>query len=173
MRIAFRIAAATLALGLLVGCGADTTTGETADRTSSDAGGKTRQPSPSESFPPGPIPYTAIALVSASNAEGEVSPHAVVLDSRKAVQEFAGQFSGSQMLQGLEKQYARADLPKDEVMMGAVVDVSCQAPTDIQVEKTNRGVEITASSKPSKGKEVQCLVPVTTVALVSVPEAAV
>jgi hypothetical protein len=97
----------------------------------------------------------------------------VVLDSRKAVEEFSGQFSGAQMVRALEKEYSRADLPKDEVMMGAVVDVSCQAPTGLQVEKTKRGVEITASGKPSKGKEVQCLVPVTTVALVSVPEAAV
>ena len=85
MRTAFRIAAATLAVGLLVGCGADdTTSAPTPSETKTDGGGKTGQPSPSESFPPGPIPYTAIALVSASNAEGEVSPEAVVLDSRKA-----------------------------------------------------------------------------------------
>jgi len=175
MRTVPRILAALVAaVVLLVGCGADdTTAGQSDGGTSSEPTETSDEPSPSESFPPGPIQYTAIALVSASNAEGETSPRAVVLDSRKAVQDFAGQFSGGQMVQALSKEYARADLPKDEVMMGAVVDVSCQAPTDIQVEKTNRGVEITASSKPSKGKEVQCLVPVTTVALVSVPEAAV
>ena len=61
------------------------------------------------------------------------------------------------------RQYARADLPKGEVMLGAVVDVSCQPPSDLQVEKTKRGIEVTATDK---GLEVvQCLVPVTTVAL--------
>jgi hypothetical protein len=159
-----------VAVGLLVGCGTDEpTAGPAEGETSSE----TSEPTPSQSAPPGPIQYTAIALVSASNAEGSVSPRGVVLDSRKAVEEFSGQFSGAQMVRALEKEYSRADLPKDEVMMGAVVDVSCQAPTGLQVEKTKRGVEITASGKPSKGKEVQCLVPVTTVALVSVPEAAV
>jgi hypothetical protein len=174
MRTPLQLAAAlVLAVVLLVGCGADDTTAGQGEETSSEPTEKTREPSPSESFPPGPIEYTAIALVSASNAEGTVSPRAVVLDSRKAVEEFAGQFSGSQMMQVLSKEYARADLPQDEVMLGAVVDVSCQAPTQLQVEKTRRGVEITATGKPSKGTEVQCLVPVTTVGLVSVPEAAV
>jgi hypothetical protein len=175
MRTPLQLAAAlVVAVALLVGCGPDgTSAGQGEGETSSEPTEKTREPSPSESFPPGPIEYTAIALVSASNAEGTVSPRAVVLDSRKAVEEFAGQFSGSQMRQALSKEYARADLPQDEVMLGAVVDVSCQAPTQLQVEKTRRGVEITATGKPSKGTEVQCLVPVTTVGLVSVPEAAV
>ena len=117
------------------------------DETTEPTKEPTRKPAPEESFPPGPIQYTAIALVSASNAEGETSPRAVVLDSRKAVEEFSGQFSGSQMPQALSKEYARADLPKDEVMLGAVVDVSCQAPTDLQVEKTRRGVAITMVSR--------------------------
>jgi hypothetical protein len=166
-----------LAVALLAGCGSDEpeagsaeqeTTSEPTDETSEPT---PKEPSPSESFPPGPIEYTAIALVSASNAEGTVSPRAVVLDGQKAVRKFAGQFSGSQMGTALAREYARADLPKDEVMLGAVVDVSCEAPSELQVEKTKRGVEVTATTKVSKN--VQCLVPVTTVALVSVPEAAV
>jgi uncharacterized lipoprotein len=176
MKILLRLTVAlVVALMLLAGCGSeDTTTSGQAGGESSEPDDKASQPTPSEDFPPGPIPYTAIALVSASNAEGSTSPRAVVLDSRKAMDEFAGQFSGGQMLRALDKEYARADLPKDEVMLGAVVDVSCQAPTGVQVKKTGRGVQVTASEKPSaKGKQVQCLVPVTTVALVSVPEEAV
>jgi len=73
------------------------------------------------------------------------------------------------MRNALARQYARADLPNGEVMLGAVVDVSCQPPSELQVEKTRRGIEVTARAKASK---VQCIVPVTTVALVSVPEAA-
>ena len=173
MRIALRLTVALVVVGLavvlLVGCGSDEPEASPADQTSSEPTDETSEPSPSETVPPGPVEYTAIALVSASNAEGTVSPRAVVLDSQKAVEEFAGQFSGDQMGNALARQYARADLPKGEVMLGAVVDVSCQPPSDLQVEKTKRGIEVTATTKASK---VQCLVPVTTVALVSVPEAA-
>ena len=173
MRIALRLTVALVVVGLavvlLVGCGSDEPEASPADQTSSEPTDETSEPSPSETVPPGPVEYTAIALVSASNAEGTVSPRAVVLDSQKAVGKFAGQFSGDQMGNALARQYARADLPKGEVMLGAVVDVSCQPPSDLQVEKTKRGIEVTATTKASK---VQCLVPVTTVALVSVPEAA-
>jgi hypothetical protein len=180
MRIALRIRSALLVVGLavvlLVGCGSsedtaapasEETTAEPSDETSEPS---PSEPSPSETVPPGPIEYTALALVSASNAEGTVSPRAVVLDNQRAVAEFAGQFSGDQMRNALARQYARADLPNGEVMLGAVVDVSCQPPSELQVEKTRRGIEVTATAKASK---VQCLVPVTTVALVSVPEAAI
>ena len=159
---------AGLAVVLLAGCGTDEPTAGPAEGETSS---KTSKPTPSQTVPPGPIEYTAIALVSASNAEGSVSPHAVVLDSQKAIEDFTRQFSGDQMGQALTRQYARADLPKDEVMLGAVVDVSCEPPSDVQVEKTKKGIEVTATTKVSKN--VQCLVPVTTVALVSVPEAAV
>ena len=176
MRTAPRFTGALVAVGLavalLAGCGSDAPeAGPVEEETSSEPSDKTKEPTPSESIPPGPIEYTAIALVSASNAEGTVSPRAVVLDGPKAVGTFAGQFSGDQMGRALRKEYARADRPKDEVMLGAVVDVSCEPPSELQVEKTKRGVEVTATAKVSKN--VQCLVPVTTVALVSVPEAAI
>ncbi len=176
MRTALRLTVALvvvgLAIALLVGCGSNEPEAAPADQeTTSAPTDETSEPAPSEeTFPPGPIEYTAIALVSASNAEGSVEPRAVVLDSQKAVEQFASQFSGDQMRNALSKEYARADLPKDEVLLGAVVDISCEAPSDLQVEKTKRGVEITATAKASK---VQCLVPVTTVALISVPEAAI
>ncbi len=160
--------AAGLATALLVGCGTDEPTAGPAEQETSS---ETSKPTPSETVPPGPVEYTAIALVSASNAEGSVSPQAVVLDSQKAIEDFTRQFSGDQMGQALARQYERADLPKGEVMLGAVVDVSCEPPSDVQVKKTKNGIQITATTKVSKN--VQCLVPVTTVALVSVPEAAV
>ncbi len=173
-RVTVALVVAVLAVVLLAGCGTSEpeagpadqgTTGEPTEETTDE----TKEPSPSETVPPGPIEYTAIALVSGSNVDGTVSPRAVVLDNRKAVQEFAGRFSGARMGTALSREYARADLPKREVMLGAVVDISCQPPRDIEVEKTDRGIEITAPTKPSK---MQCLVPVTTVALVSVPKAA-
>ena len=172
-RFKVALVAAGLAVALLAGCGSDAReAAPVEEETSSKPSDKTKEPTPSEdeSVPPGPIEYTAIALVSGSNVDGTVSPRAVVLDDKKALQEFAGRFSGERMGTALSKEYARANLPKDEVMLGAVVDVSCNPPSELQVEKTKRGVEVTATTKASK---VQCLVPITTVALVSVPEAAV
>lgn len=160
--IARRLGTALLALGLLVGCGS---ADDTADQTSEQS----QEPSPS---PPetGPVDFTQVALISVSNAEGSVDPQAVVLDSQAAVDEFAGQFSGTQMRTALTKAYQKADVPEGDVLVGSVVGVSCQAPSEVHVEQTNDGVEITAD--PVKTKN-QCIVPVTTVALVSVPEAAV
>jgi len=74
------------------------------------------------------------------------------------------------MRTALTKAYQKADVPEGEVLVGTVVGVSCQAPSEVNVEQTKSGVEITAD--PVKTKN-QCIVPVTTVALVSVPEAAV
>ena len=169
MRIALRSGTALLVVALLVGCGADDTTAEPAEQETS---GDTTEPTPSSGGTPsnGPIDYTRIALISESNVDGTVDPHATVLDSQAAVDEFAGTFSGSQMGESLQREYQDADVPDGEVLVGAVVGVSCQPPSKLHVEKTEEGVDITATAKISK---VQCLVPVTTVALVSVPEAAV
>jgi len=100
MRIALRIRAALLVVGLavvlLVGCGSsEDTAAPASEETTAEPSDETSEPSPSESVPPGPIEYTAIALVSASNAEGTVSPRAVVLDNQRAVAEFAGQFGAT------------------------------------------------------------------------------
>jgi hypothetical protein len=171
MRIALRSPAALVGAGLavvlLVGCGAgEPTAGPDEDETSSE----TSEPGPGETVPNGPIDFTEIAMVSESNVDGTVSAHALVLDSEAAVEELGGQFTGSRMGRAVAREYEQADVPEDEVLVGAVVDVSCEAPSELQVEKTHHGVEITAVAKASK---LQCLVPVTTVALVSVSEAAV
>jgi hypothetical protein len=167
---ALRTAVTPLLAGLvvvLVACGQpESETGRATTGSSSES----TETSPSEPAPHGPLDFTQIALISVSNAEGSVSGEATVLDGQQAVDEFASQFSGSQMATALNRAYQKADLSEGEVMVGAVVDVSCQAPTDVDVAHTKDGVSITADPVKSK---VQCIVPVTTVALVSVPEAAV
>ena len=168
MWIVCRIAVALVSGVLLAGCGTDdATTGTTGQETSSES-----SPTPSATLPNGPIDFTQVALVSQSNVDVSSSPRAVVLDSRTDVGGFDRRYTGSQMGTALSKAYGQADVPDGEVLVGAVVDVSCQPPRDVQVEKTDQGVEVTAVAVKSK-VEVQCLVPVTTVALVAVPEAAV
>ena len=164
MSIANRLGAGLLAAALLVGCGpSEPEAGPAGDETT----GQTEQPS--ENVPNGPIDVTDVGLVSVSDAGGQVDPQATVLDSEAVVGQFAGQFDSPQMAQALSKGYQRADVPNGEVMVGAVVDISCDPPRDVTVEKTGRGVEITAVPVKSTN---ECLVPVTTVALVSVPDAA-
>jgi hypothetical protein len=168
IRLTVALVVVGLAVALLVGCGSSQQeAGPADDQTSS-------QPSdePSENLPNGPIDFTQIAMVSESNVDGTVSPRAVVLDSEASVQEFAGQFTGDQMGQALAREYASADVPEGELLVASVVDISCQAPTEVRVKKTDGGVRVTAAAQASK-VQIQCLVPVTTVALVSVPEAAV
>jgi hypothetical protein len=168
MRTAHRLAAALTVALLLAGCGSDATeAGPAEDQTTGEPSDQT-----SETLPPGPVDFTLVRLISESNAEGESSPRPTVLDNRTALEDFAGQFSGAAMPTALSREYARADLPDGEVLLGAVVDISCKAPSEVEVEQTKRGIKVTAVPEVSK-VEVQCLVPVTTVALVSVPEAAV
>jgi hypothetical protein len=172
LRLTVALVVVGLALALLVGCGSSEPNAAPADGQSSSEPSDEPSDEPSENLPNGPIDFTQIAMVSESNVDGTVSPRAVELDSEAAVQEFAGQFTGDQMGQALAREYASADVPEGETLVASVVDISCQAPTEVQVQKTDRGVAVTAEAKASK-VQIQCLVPVTTVALVSVPEAAV
>lgn len=169
-----RTAVVPLVAGLmvvLVACGQpDTDTDSATTGSSSESTDPTPDASSDSPEDTGPLDFTQIALISVSNAEGSVSEEATVLDSQQAVDEFASQFSGSRMATALNKAYQKADLPAGEVMVGAVVGVACQAPTEVDVAQTANGVTITADPVKSK---VQCIVPVTTVALVSVPDSAV
>jgi hypothetical protein len=170
MKTALRLGTAVLALGVLAGCGsADDTAAPAEDQTSE----QTQEPSesPKETAPEtGPVDFTQLALISVSNAEGTMDPQAVVLDSQASVDEFAGQFKGAQMGTALTKAYQKADVPDDEVLVAAVVGVSCQPPSEVHVKQTKNGVRITADAVKTKN---QCIVPVTTVAVLSVPESAV
>jgi hypothetical protein len=58
-------------------------------------------------------------------------------------------------------------VPADSTLFGAVVSVGCQEPTAIAWSTTFDGIEVTPTLPKS---EVQCLVPVTSVALFLVPD---
>ncbi len=99
-----------------------------------------------------------------------MSPKAAVLDSEAAVADFASQFEDERMGEQLQAEVAGADVPDGETLLGAVVSIACAAPEEIFVESTDRGVSITGGKVDTT---MQCLVPVTSVALVSVDSAAV
>ncbi len=105
-----------------------------------------------------------------SNVGGEGSTVATVLDSEESVDEFAAQFEGTRMRDRLIEEVAAADVPDGQTLVGAVVAIGCDVPAEVFVETTTAGVEITPGKMPGNK---QCLVAMTTVALVTVDSAAV
>jgi hypothetical protein len=140
---------------LLAGCGSDS--GDAGDRASDPAG--TGESTTSDGAEP-----ELLTLVAQSDVGGEVDPRAVSLDGQAAVDEFAGRFEDGRMGEALADALAEVEVPDGRVPAGAVVAIGCLSPTVVDIEVTDAGVEVTAD--PVKG-DVQCLVPVTTVAVIA------
>jgi hypothetical protein len=155
---------------LLSGCGGDD------DGTASDpASSSPTVPAPSSGTTTQPgggsdAGATLLALVSQSAVGGEVDTTAVPLDSDEAIGEFTAQFEGDQMQQSIQQALSVAAVPDGQQVMGAVIAIGCETPENAAVTRADDGsVVITAKGG---GKSTQeCLVPVTTVALVAVPQA--
>ena len=136
----------------LTGCGAD--------------GGRARDAStPTDA----PAPPDLLTLVAQPDVGGEVDPRARSLERPDDVAAFTASFTDGRMGVALDDALATVDVPAGQVAAGAVVAVGCETPTDVDVEVTAQGVLV--SAPPAKGT-VQCLVPVTTVAVVSADPAA-
>ena len=105
-------------------------------------------------------------FVSESAVGGNVLSTATTIDGDQSIQEFAGQFEDPRMADRIADEAARIDVPDGESWLAAVVAVACDAPTDVSVERTPAGLQVTS---PPVKTDKQCLVPVTTVALVTVP----
>jgi hypothetical protein len=158
-----RLLGPLLALALLLaGCGDDTP-----ERAGDGASSSPASPSPTATGTPeeGPVDFTLVALVSESNVGGEVDPAATLLDSDRAVADFAARFDDPRMLERLQAEVAEADVPDGQALVGAVVAIACDAPAEVYVEWTGSGLQVTGSRVKT---DKQCLVPVTTVALVAV-----
>lgn len=117
------------------------------------------------------LSYDVVALVSGSAARGPgvKGTRPVVVTDQAALNRYAGQFEGP-LPSSLKSQggQALADLPDGRVLTATVVAVGCEPPTTVTV--THAGGSVNVAAVPVKSN-IQCLVPVTTVALVSVPSA--
>jgi hypothetical protein len=141
-----------LLLAALTGCGSDD--GSTAEDPTAEPTGD----------PTGPG-WTQVALLSESEAGGEVDPAATPLPDEAAVAAFAGGFDerlGSQVVEA-----AGVDVPDGQELYGAVVALDCEPPTELRVARDGDDVVVTAEAEKAS---IQCLVPVTTVALVLVED---
>lgn len=132
------------------------------------------QPGPGPQPAPAPAPPVAVsgdaeavsvAVVTASNAGGEVRPYATALAGPAALRDFVSPLAPSARISVREAVQA-AEVPADRLLLGAVVAIGCEPPSSLQVDRTAQGYRVVAQV-PKPG--VQCLVPMTSVALVHVP----
>ena len=149
--------AVLLTTGLAAGCG-------NGDGTATDRASSTTAPTGTAS------PET-IGLVSQSAGGGRVNEHATVLDDDAAVAAFSRQFRTDAVRNRIELAIRKAHLSSGTTVVGAVVSIGCDVPPGVEVQGSGDAVTITPKEVASPLEE--CLVPVTTVALVAVDSGAV
>ncbi len=161
------VLATLLTLGL-AGCGdaEDTATDPTGEQTSQPSE-PTEEPTPTpESGDDGPVTFTQIAILTNTEEDGTVSTTPVPLDTEEAVAEFTAQFTGVRMAEQVRT--AVADAPEvgaDQTLVGAVLVIGCDRPTDITVERVDGDVLV---SPVMSKRQVQCFAPMTSVAILVV-----
>jgi predicted small lipoprotein YifL len=118
----------------------------------------------------GPVAFDQVAVVSGSAAGGPgVDPQPTVLADERAVAAYAGRFRGS--LPGDLTAAAKwAEPSSDQVLVAAVVAVGCEPPTQVHARMLRGRLTVTATPVVSRK---ECFAPVTSVALLLVPQAAV
>jgi hypothetical protein len=119
----------------------------------------------------GPVDFQLVKMLTETAAGGAMSEVAVPLGDDTAVQEFNAQFEADALPTRVQNTVAGTDVPDDMLLYGAVVSIGCDSPTDVSVTEVSSGLVITANKVPSAMQE--CFAPMTTVALVLVPAAAV
>ena len=155
---------ATTALLLAAACGEDTGNDDTrAEDTSASA-------SSSPSSGHGSVEFTEVAILHDTAAGGEVSTEPVPLDDQQAVDAFVAGLDSDKLAGEVQDAADGAQPAAGQVLVGSVVSIGCDVPPGVAVHRTDAGVEITPLKVASPQKE--CFAPVTTVALVTVDEAA-
>jgi len=110
---------------------------------------------------------TQVALLTGTSAGGEVTTVPTVLADDAAVQEYADQFRNDELGGEIVTTAAKTEVPAGQQLGAAVVAVGCEVPTRVVATGTDDDVALHAVL-PSPTKE--CFAPITTVALVLLPE---
>jgi hypothetical protein len=177
LRLAVSGASATLLLTTVAGCGSeggdsdDPGAGAATDTASSEPTTPETPTSDSSTGSGGQFvvgetvePGQAV-IVSASNVDGDTSTLASALVNDKALGKFVATME-ARLAQDVRAAVRATRVPADSTLFGAVVSVGCDTPTAISWSTTFEGIEVTPTMPKT---EVQCLVPVTSVALFLVP----
>ncbi len=142
------LAAAAL---LLAGCGSDSTT--------DDVVGAESPVDPS---------YDQVAMITVTDGGGQVTDRITWIDTEKALHRYVDGFPSEQLQREVLAAAEHADVTDLQRLGAAVVDLGCSPPTHISVTGSGADLSISASGKPSA--DIQCLAPITTVALVAVDD---
>jgi len=135
------------------------------------AGCGDEKPGEADDEPRGPIDFELVEMVTETAVGGMVSPGAVPLADVIAVEQFSGQFENDRMETRLVQLFDGLEVPDDKAAYAAVVAIGCEVPPDVTVTSTDTGILI-EGTKPTT-KPVQCLAPMTSVAVVLVDESVV
>ena len=175
LRLAVTGASCTLLLATVAGCGSEGGDGDDPGAaTDTSSSGTTPPESPTSDSSTGSGGQLVIGetlepgravIVSASNVDGDTSTLASALVNDKALGTFVATME-TRLAEDVRAAVRATKVPADSTLFGAVVSVGCDEPTAISWSKTFEGIEVTPTLPKS---EVQCLVPVTSVALFLVP----
>lgn len=107
-------------------------------------------------------------IIAIAGVGGDVSPRPVYLDDQAALEKFTQGFSEPDTVaRQLAEPMQQAD-DEGVRLAAALVSVDCEVPPGVEITESNRGLMVVAEPIPDTGKE--CLVPLSSVALVAVPE---
>jgi hypothetical protein len=158
-----------LVLGLaLGGCGDGSGDGSGDDAVVSGPPTATSRSTDGGSTDGGSVDFELVDTITVSSAGGAVSDVGVPLADEAAVQGFVAQFVNEQLAGEVRDAIASTDVPEGQALYAAVVAVGCDSPDQVTVTDGGSGPVITAVKVATP--HVECLVAMTTVALVLVSD---
>lgn len=116
--------------------------------------------------PPEPT-VTQVDLLTGTAAGGSVTSTPTMLPDDQAVLDYAAQFRNDTLGGDIVAAADTAEVPDGQQLAAAVVAVGCEVPTDVEGSYDSGSVQVVATLPPSDKK---CLAPITSVALMLVPD---
>ena len=110
---------------------------------------------------------TQVDLLTGTAAGGSVATAPTVLPDDAAVLAYAGQFRNDELGGEIVAAADEAEVPDGQQLAAAVVAVGCEVPTTVTAAYADGAVRVHATLPPPDKK---CLAPITSVALMLVPE---
>jgi hypothetical protein len=113
-----------------------------------------------------PVDHRLVAVLHQTGAGGAKAGRVVVLDDPTDAGAFTEGFRGDALRHQIASTIESTEVPEGQTLVGAVVGVGCDVPSDVFVG--NPGGHLTITAQPVGNPLPECLAPVTSVALVLV-----